>query len=587
VEEYQMKRLTRSLLIMLIIMLIGATLALSGSAQKTTHKPTTAGPSKEALDSITAEGVMSHIKTLSSDQFEGRAPGTHGEELSITYIADQFKKVGLEPGNTDGTYFQKVPLAGITTKQDAEMKVKVGSKDLKLKYKEDFVARTVRLIERGGFDSEMVFVGYGVVAPEYGWDDYKDVDVRGKVLLMLVNDPAVPDPKDPSRVDDKMFKGRAMTYYGRWTYKYEIAAAKGAAGILIIHEWDDKTNSGPAAYPWEVARGMMVVENFDLVAKDNNMSRVNVEGWITEPKTREIIQAAGFSFDELKKQAVRRDFKPVELGAHAKLSLEQKIRRINSTNVVGKIEGSDSKLKDQYVIYTAHWDGYGIGIPNDKGDKIYNGALDNASGCAGLIEVARAFKASPKPPRRSILFLAVTAEEKGLIGSKYYAENPIYPLAKTAAEINMDGLNQYGRTKDVTVVGLGNSTLDDVLRQAAVEQGRVLRPDAEPEKGFYYRSDHFNFAKGGVPALDPESGIDYIGKPEGWGLKKRDEYTQHDYHKPSDEIKPDWDLSGAVEDLRLFMTVGYRIANAEKYPEWKLGTEFKAKRDAMMKRAVK
>jgi len=564
--------------------LIIATLALSGVAQKTTHKASPHGPSKVALDAITAGGVMSHIKTLSSDEYEGRGPGTHGEELAINYIADQFKKAGLEPGNTDGTYFQKVPLAGITTKQDAELKVKVGAKEMKLKYKDDFVARTVRLIEKGGFDSEMVFVGYGVVAPEYGWDDYKDVDVRGKVLLMLVNDPPVADPKNPARLNQKMFKGRAMTYYGRWTYKYEIAAEKGAAGVLIIHEWDDKTNSGPAAYPWAVARGMMVVENFDLVAKDNNMSRVNVEGWITEPKTREIMRAGGFDFDELKKRAVRRDFKPVALGAHAKLALEQKIRRINSTNVVGKLEGSDPKLKDQYVIYTAHWDGYGIGIPNEKGDKIYNGALDNASGCGGLVEVARAFKASPKPPRRSILFVAVTAEEKGLIGSKYYAENPIYPLNKTVAEINMDGLNQYGPTKDITVVGLGNSTLDDVLRVAAAEHGRVLRPDAEPEKGFYYRSDHFNFAKEGVPALDPGSGIDYIGKPAGWGMKKRDEYTVHDYHKPSDEIKPDWDMSGAVEDLRLFMTVGYRVANADKYPEWKPGTEFKAKRDAMMRK---
>jgi Zn-dependent M28 family amino/carboxypeptidase len=575
-----MKRLTWSLAII-------AVLALSGAAQKPTQKATSLGPSKAALDVITADGVLNHIKTLSSDEFEGRGPGTHGEELSINYIADQFKKVGLEPGNTDGTYFQKVPLAGITTKQDAELKVTVGAKEMKLKYKDDFVARTVRLIERGGFDSDMVFVGYGVVAPEYGWDDYKDVDVRGKVLLMLVNDPPVPDPKDLAKLDAKMFKGKAMTYYGRWTYKYEIAAEKGAAGVLIIHEWDDRTNSGPAAYPWAVARGMMVVENFDLIAKDNNMSRANIEGWITEPKTREIMQAAGFNFDELKKQAVRRDFKPVTLGAHAKLAIEQKIRRINSTNVVGKIEGSDPRLKDQYVIYTAHWDGYGIGLPDAKGDKIYNGALDNASGCAGLIEVARAFKACPKPPRRSILFISVTAEEKGLIGSKYYAENPIYPLNRTVAEINMDGLNQYGRTKDVTVVGLGNSTLDDVLRQAAAERGRVLRPDAEPEKGFYYRSDHFNFAKEGVPALDPGSGIDYIGKPAGWGMKKRDEYTAHDYHKPSDEIKPDWDMSGAVEDLGLFMTVGYRIANAERYPEWKPGTEFKAKRDAMMRNAAK
>jgi Zn-dependent M28 family amino/carboxypeptidase len=561
-------------------------LSLSGVAQKrAVQRPKPMSPPQAALDMITAGGVMNHIKVLASDEYEGRGPGTPGEDLSINYIADQFKKIGLSPGNTDGTYFQKVPLVGIATQQDAEMKVKASGKEMKLRFSEDFVARSVRVTEKTGFDADMIFVGYGVVAPEYGWDDYKGMDVRGKVLLMLVNDPAVPDPKNPAKLDQKMFKGRAMTYYGRWTYKYEIAAEKGATGVFVIHQWDNKTNSGPAGYPWEVARGMMTVENFDLVAKDNNMSRVNVEGWIRDTKTKEIFNAAGMSFEAMKKAATRKDFKPVDLKAHAKLELSQKTRFINSNNVVGKLEGSDPKLKDEYVIYTAHWDHLGIGLPNEKGDKIYNGALDNASGCAGLIEIARAFKALPEPPRRSILFLSVTAEEKGLIGSKYYAENPIYALEKTAANINMDGLNQWGPTRDVTVVGLGNSTIDDVLRQAAAEERRVLRPDPEPEKGFYYRSDHFNFAKVGVPALDPNDGIDFIGKPAGWGQKKRDEYTEHDYHKPSDEIKPEWDLSGAVEDLRLLMTVGYRVANAAQYPEWKPGTEFKAKRDAMMKKA--
>lgn len=327
-----------------------------------------------------------------------------------------------------------------------------------------------------------------------------------------------------------------------------------------------------------------MVENFDLVAKDNNMSRVNVEGWITTDATRQLLGDLGLDFDAMKKAAVRKDFKPVALKAHAKLDLEQKIRRIDSHNVVGKLEGSDPKLKDEYVIYTAHWDHLGIGPTDAKGDKIYNGALDNASGCAGLIEMARAFKALAKPPRRSILFLSVTAEEKGLVGSRYYAENPIYPLEKTVANINMDGLNMWGLTRDFTVVGLGNSTLDDLLRHAAAEKKRGLRPDPEPEKGFYYRSDHFNFAKVGVPALAPNPGIDFIGKPSGWGKMKRDEYTEHDYHKPSDEIKPDWNLSGAVEDLRLLMTVGYRVANADKYPEWKPGTEFKAKREEMLRK---
>jgi Zn-dependent M28 family amino/carboxypeptidase len=554
--------------------------AIVSAAQK--HSATAGnglGPSKSALDSITADGLMSHIKVLASDEFEGRGPGTHGEELSINYIADQFKKAGLAPGNTDGTYFQKVPLVGITTKQDAEMRIKAANKDLKLKFGEDFVARSVRVVDKTGFDADMVFVGYGVVAPEYGWDDYKGMDVRGKVLIMLVNDPPVPDPRDRSRLDEKMFKGRAMTYYGRWTYKYEIAAEKGAAGVLVVHE------TGPAGYPWSVPKGSFTIENFDLVSKDNNMSRVNIEGWITNDRTRELFGVLGLDFDAMKKAAVRKDFKPVFLKAHAKLGIEQKIRYIDSHNVAAKLEGSDPRLKDQYVIYTAHWDHLGIGLPNEKGDKIYNGALDNASGCAGLIEIARAFKALPKAPRRSILFLSVTAEEKGLIGSKYYAENPIYPLEKTVASINMDGLNQWGPTRDVTVVGLGNSTLDDVLRQAAAEKKRVLRPDPEPEKGFYYRSDHFNFAKVGVPALDPNDGIDFIGKPAGWGKMKRDEYTEHDYHKPSDEIKPDWNLSGAAEDLRLMMTVGYRVANSDKYPQWKPGTEFKARRDHMLRKA--
>ncbi len=555
-------------------------LALAGVAQKRGASVPKLGPPEAALDLITADGLMPHIKTLSSDTYEGRGPGTDGETFAINYLTDQFKQMGLAAGNTNGKFIQNVPLVGITTGQDVEMKIKATNKELKLKFGDDFVARTVRLGEKTAFDGEVVFVGYGVVAPEYGWDDYKGMDVRGKVLIMLVNDPAIPDPKQPSKLDDKMFKGRAMTYYGRWTYKYEIAARKGAAGVLVVHE------TGPAGYPWSVPKGSFTIENFDLVSPDKNMSRVNIEGWISNDRARELFGVVGMNFDAMKRAAIRKDFKPVALNARAKLELRQKTRFIESHNVVAKLEGSDPRLKDQYVIYTAHWDHLGVGLPNEKGDKIYNGALDNATGCAGLVEMARAFKALPTPPRRSILFLSVTAEEKGLIGSKYYAENPIYPLEKTVAVINMDGLNQWGPTRDVTVVGLGNSTLDDVLRQAAAEKKRALRPDPEPEKGFYYRSDHFSFAKVGVPALDPSDGIDFIGKPAGWGRQKRDEYTERDYHKPSDEIKPDWDLSGAAEDLRLLMTVGYRIANAEKYPEWKSGNEFKARREETMKKAA-
>src|SRR5262249_37370648 len=389
-----------------------------------------AKPSGPAFASITEKELMDDIKVLSSDEFEGRAPGTHGEELSIKYVADQFKKAGLEPGNTDGSYFQNVPLVGITASNDRDLLFKTGSGDLKLKFSDDYVAWTERVRLEARIDSDLVFVGYGVVAPEYNWDDYKGVDVRGKVLVMLVNDPPVPDPNNPAELDPKTFGGKAMTYYGRWTYKYEIAAEKGAAGALIVHE------TGPAGYPWDVVRGSWSVEQFNLESKDDNMSKVAIEGWITNGRARELFKAAGKDFDDLKRAAVQRDFRPIELGVRAQLALNNKIRRIQSHNVAGKLTGSDPRLKNEYVIYTAHWDHLGVGLPNSKGDRIYNGAQDNASGTAGLIGIARSFKTLPKPPRRSILFLAVTAEEKNLLGSRYYAENPIYPLAKTLANIN-------------------------------------------------------------------------------------------------------------------------------------------------------
>jgi Zn-dependent M28 family amino/carboxypeptidase len=393
---------------------------------------------------------------------------------------------------------------------------------------------------------------------------------------MLVNDPPVTDPSQPSELDPKAFGGKAMTYYGRWTYKYEIGAMKGAAGVLIVHE------TGPAGYPFEVVQAK-TTEQFDLVTPDKNMGRVNIEGWITLDRARELMRAAGQDFDTLKAQSATRDFKPVPLGVTASMTIHNTLRNIDSQNVVARLEGSDPALKDQYVVYTAHWDHLGIG-PEVNGDRIYNGAKDNAIGVAGLLELARAFTKVMPPPKRSILFVSVTAEEQGLLGSQYYSVTPIYPLAKTLANINMDGQNVHGRTKDLTLVGYGASDLDDYAREAAAEQGRTIRPDPEPEKGFYYRSDHFNFAKQGVPALDPDEGIEFVGKPANYGQQVRDDYTEHDYHKPSDVIKPDWDLSGAVEDLKVFFAVGYRVAQASKYPEWKPGNEFKATRDAMLRK---
>ena len=526
------------------------------------------------LPAIDTAAVLSHTKVLASDEYEGRAPGTRGEELTVGYLTNEFKKIGLKPGNPDGTYIQKVPLVGITPDPATLTFKKDGQTDV-LRWKDDVVAWTKHVAERASVEnSEMVFVGYGVVAPEFNWDDYKGLDVKGKTLVMLVNDPPVPDPNNASELDPKTFGGKAMTYYGRWTYKYEIGAQKGAAGVLIVHE------TGPAGYPFEVVQSK-VTEQFDLVTPDKNMGRASIEGWITLDRGKKLLKMAGQDFDALKKQAATRDFKPVPLGVTASMALHNKLRTIDSKNVVARLEGGDPTLKDEYVVYTAHWDHLGIG-PAVNGDRIYNGAKDNAVGTAGLLEIARAFTKLPAPPKRSILFVSVTAEEQGLLGSQYYSVTPLYPLAKTLANINIDGLNVHGRTRDLTLIGFGASELDDYVSDAAGEQGRVVRPDPEPEKGFYYRSDHFNFAKQGVPALDPDEGIEFIGKPPEYGKNVRDDYTEHNYHKPSDEVRPDWDLSGAGEDLELLFAVGYRVAQADRFPQWRPGNEFKAKRDAML-----
>lgn len=547
---------------------------LALSCARAPEKAPAEGDLTVASSSLQAADLMKHIKTLSSDEFEGRAPGTSGEEMTVRYLSEQFKAMGLKPGNPDGTWVQQVPLAGFTPK--TELSFKAGGKSMKVD-RADYLARSLRYVPEVTVEnSDVVFVGYGVVAPEYDWDDFKGVDVKGKTVVFLINDPQVPDPADPAKLDERMFKGRAMTYYGRWTYKFEIASQKGAAAAIIVHE------TGPAGYPM-AALASWRQESFDIQSPDRNMGRVAVESWIADGRARELFKAAGKDFDELKKAALRRDFKPVALDMKATCSIESQLRQVNSRNVVARLEGSDPKLRNEYVIYTAHWDHMGRDA-SLKGDQIFNGALDNASGTAILLEIAEAFTKLKTPPKRSILFLAVTAEEKGLLGAKYYASNPLYPLAATLADINMDGFNQWGKTRDITVIGLGNSTLDDLLAEAAKTQGRVIKPDAEPEKGYFYRSDHFEFAKQGVPALDTEGGTDYIGKPADYGLKKRDEYTTNDYHKVTDEVKPDWDLSGAVEDTRLLFETGYKVAQGDVWPAWKPGTEFKAKREAMLKK---
>ncbi|MHC4535393.1 MAG: M28 family metallopeptidase [Planctomycetota bacterium] len=527
---------------------------------------------------IDGSAVLEHTKILSSDEFEGRGPGTNGEDKTVNYIIEEYKKAGLKPGNTIGTFIQKVPLVGITADADMTLTFKKGRQQRNLKLKDDFVAWTKHVADSAELkNSDLVFVGYGIKAPEYDWDDYKGVDVKGKTLIMLVGDPPISDPADPAKLDPNMFGGKAMTYYGRWTYKYEIAAELGAAGVLIVHE------TGPAGYPFSVVQSM-VGEKFDLITPDRNMSRVEVEGWIPLKQAHELFKMAGRDYDILKRDAAARDFKPVEFNVNASVQINNTFRTIDSRNVVARLEGSDPELKDEYVIYTSHWDHFGIGEEID-GDNIYHGAIDNATGIGGMIEIACAFVSTSNPPKRSILFLAVTAEEQGLLGSEYYAANPIYPLAKTLGVINMDSLNVHGKTSDVVIVGLGNSDLDDFATQVAADQGRVIKPDPTPEKGSFYRSDHFPFAKQGVPALSSSDGIDYVGKPEDYGMQIRKEYISKHYHKPSDIVRTDWDMNGAIQQLQYYWMVGYRVAEADKYPEWKPGSEFKVKREACLESA--
>jgi Zn-dependent M28 family amino/carboxypeptidase len=514
--------------------------------------------------------VLTHTEELSADAFEGRAPGTEGEDLAVSYLVEQFRAMGLRPGNPNGTFSQRVPLVGITA-EGQPLVLKKDGEERQLAWKDDLVAWSKHAEATASLqDSELVFVGYGVSAPEYGWDDFKGVDVTGKTLVMLIGDPPVADPETPAELDAKMFGGRAMTYYGRWTYKYEIAAEKGAAGAIIVHD------TQVASYPFSVVQSSNIAEKFDLVTPDKNLGRAAVEGWVTNEQGRSIVAWAGRDFDQLKSVAATREFTPVPLGITASITINNKLRTMDSRNVIARLEGRDPELRDQYVLYTAHWDHLGIG-PAVNGDRIYNGARDNAIGVAGLLEIARAFTKLSAPPKRSILFIALTAEEQGLLGSAHYALKPLYPLARTAAAINIDGLNVHGRTRDLTLIGYGASELDDYARDATGEQGRIIRPDPEPEKGTYYRSDHFNFARQGVPTLYTEEGIDYIGRPADYARTVREEWTTHDYHQPSDVVRRDWDLNGAREDLKVLFAVGYRVAETDRMPEWKQGSEFKRK----------
>lgn len=548
--------------------LLRFTLALAGAPLLTAAEP---------RPLISAADLLARTRHISSDHFEGRAPATPGEEKTIAYLEAEFRKLGLRPGNPNGTYLQDVPLAGITSKP--MLSLDFGGRTMPLEHLNDYVGFSTRITPRvEGRDSDVVFVGYGIVAPEFGWDDYKGVDVRGKTVVMLINDPPITDAA--GALDPAIFGGKAMTYYGRWTYKYEIAAAKGAAACLIVHE------TVPAAYPFLVVITSWTRENFEIRNPDRNASHVALSGWLTHETAKKVFAAGGHDYEALKKTAATRAFRPVPLGAKASFTVENRVREVGSRNVIALLPGADPKLRDEYVIYNAHWDHLGRD-PSRKGDQIFNGAADNAAGTAVLLEIARAMTGLPaaEKPKRSVLFLSVTAEEKGLLGARYYAQNPLYPLERTLAVINMDGANQFGPTRDIEVVGYGATTIDDIAAAIAQRVGRTVVPDTHPERGSYYRSDHFEFAKVGVPGFYAKSGMQFIGQPADFGERKVNEYIARDYHQPSDEVKPDWTFGGAAQDGEFLLRIGLQIANGRTWPEWRPGSEFKARRDAMMKPA--
>ena len=498
--------------------------------------------------------LLDQIRTLSSDEFGGRAPASAGEEKTIAFLTDAFADSGLRPGNPDGSWLQAVPLVGSTATAMEASSDPGGAWAPAV----DFVAWSRRAAPEIRASAELVFVGYGVEAPEYGWDDFGEADLAGKILVVLVNDPP----------GDHHFGGDAMTYYGRWTYKFERAAGTGALGALIVHE------TGPAGYPWEVVSGSWTGEQFDLGNAGGDADRLEVEGWISRERAVSIFEAAGRDFDEAREAAAVPEFAPVPLGVEANFVLETSRRQIESNNVLAVLPGSEAH--DEVVVYTAHWDHLGT-AEGMEGDNIFNGAFDNATGTAGLLALADAF-ARGDAPRRSVLFLAVTAEEQGLLGSRHYAENPLYDPARTVAALNMDGMNVWGRTRDITVVGLGQSQLDAVAEEVAAAMGRELRPDPEPEKGFYYRSDHFEMAKAGIPAFYPDGGVDFIGKPPGFGMEARAAYVAEAYHKPGDEVQDWYDLSGMVDDLEFLYRMGRRLADSDEWPEWSETSEFRARR---------
>ena len=546
--------------------------APSGSKNSDSAKAETKNSIKKDAAQAVVSGadIARRVEKLASDEFEGRPSAGKGADLTMAYLADEMKAAGLVPMGKDGTYFQPVMLTEVTAKDSSYAHIQAGDAKITLKQRKNAVYWTKQYADTAKVtDSELVFVGYGTVAPEYNWDDYAGVDVKGKTVVMLVNDPGF------ATKDKDLFKGETMTYYGRWTYKFEEAARQGAAGAIVIHD------TAPASYGWNVVADSWTGGQFDLVRPDKGMSRAELEGWVTKGEARRLFKTAGLNFTKAMRSAAKPGFTPIPMG-DLKLSaqIDNDIKKIESANVAGGVVGS--KYPDEYVLYMGHWDHLGMKDVPEGEDGIYNGAVDNATGTAAIIEIGQAIANGPQP-ERSVMVLAVTAEESGLLGSAYYAEDPLVPLNKTVAGINIDAILPVGDTKDIIVVGYGASQIEDRLKTILDRENKYIVPDQNPSAGYFYRSDHISLAKKGVPMLYADSGIDHVTKGKDFGTQFSKTYTAKRYHQPSDEYSADWDMSGIESTARIFHELGLNIANTQEWPNWYVGNEFRALRDEMLK----
>jgi Zn-dependent M28 family amino/carboxypeptidase len=539
--------------------LLVAALSLSAPAQRRAAAPL---PSP-----ISEQFLRAHIKYLSDDQLEGRGTGAPGGELAAKYIAAQLEAMGLKGAGRDGSFFQPVSLVGVKADPQTTLTISAGTRRETFKFADEFVAFTGAQAPEVDVNAELVFVGYGIDAPEQRWSDYKGDarDYRGKILVMMVNDPPA------TAIEPNLFGGRALTYYGRWTYKFEEAARRGAAGVILLHTDES------AGYPWSVVRTSNGSWRFDIARGDGDSTPyLKLRSWMTNDAARRMMQLGGRNLDELRRQAASRDFQPIKLNLTASIDIKSELKRVKAPNVVAILPGRDARLRDEYVVYSAHWDHLGVGEPNKKGDNIYNGAVDNASGVASVLAIAEALSRLPanEKPRRSSLFLFPTAEEQGLLGAEWYARNPVVPLKKTAANVNLDSMNILGLTRDFVPLGAERSTLRAVVEQVARERGMTVVPDPRPEQGSFYRSDHFPFAKVGVPSISLKEGKDFVGHSKEWGEEQFKAYNTANYHQPSDEYSDSWNLKGMIQTAEIALAIGRRVADAPEMPRFNPDDEF-------------